>query len=106
MLEMKTGITNGTCLQGYFPEPTKYTDLVKAFGKPNAEGDFYKTDAEWTGIINGRVFSIYNYKDGKNYNGEAGQETEDITCWHIGGTNKRVVVDLIDYLKEKLNESR
>lgn len=100
ILEMKEIVWgNGleTSLMGYFPEPTKYSDLVKVFGKPNAKGDDYKTDAEWQGVINGNVFTIYNYKTGKNYNGSSGTATSKITTWHIGGNNSQVRYDLVEY---------
>lgn len=63
-----------------------YKKLVKLLGKPNANGDEYKTDAEWNIRVNGKFMSIYNYKDGKNYNGKNGIATTKLTDWHIGGT--------------------
>jgi hypothetical protein len=62
-----------------------YKKLVKLLGKPNANGDEYKTDAEWNIRVNGKFMSIYNYKDGKNYNGKSGIATTKLTDWHIGG---------------------
>ena len=47
----------------------------------------------------GRVFFIYNYKDGKNYNGASGTSTEEITDWHIGGQCSEGVEDLISLLE-------
>ena len=72
----------GTSLAGSID--TTYKKLVKLLGEPNTENDGYKTDAEWIIEINGKILTIYNYKDGKNYNEEEGLETEDITDWHIG----------------------
>ncbi len=89
--------TIGTSLQGYVS--VNYATLRELFGKP-LDGDGYKVDAEW--IIqfdDGTVATIYNYKDGKNYNGEDGTETTEITEWHIGGNNPRsvyLVKELID----------
>ena len=75
---------SGTHLQGHIE--CAYAELVKAFGEPIliAKPDM-KTDAEWHGRIDGEVFTIYNYKDGKNYLGEDGLEVLKITYWHIGG---------------------
>ena len=64
---------------------TSYKQLVKLLGKPNREGDGYKVDAEWELEINGKIMTIYNYKDGKNYNGKSGIATTKLRDWHIGG---------------------
>lgn len=75
-------------LQGYLA--CSYARLVKTFGEPNAGNDGYKTDAEWTiKFPDCTIASIYNYKDGKNYEGDDGLAVEDITEWHIGGKTKR-----------------
>ena len=86
----------GTHLQGYIN--IKYSKLVKKLGKPTSNGDGYKVDAQWKGNIDGKVFTIYNYKDGKNYNGRNGTPTKDITDWHIGGFDRTVVTELKIYL--------
>jgi len=62
-----------------------YKQLVNLLGKPNSLGDDYKTDAEWELEINGKVVTIYNYKDGKNYCGKDGLATSKLRDWHIGG---------------------
>jgi len=106
-VEMGVGNSNGTSLQGYFPDGTTYADLVKVFGEPtkNVSGHD-KIDAEWVGLIDSETFTIYNYKTGKNYLGDEGQAVEDITDWHIGGRNKRVVDAVLDYFNsKKLGES-
>jgi hypothetical protein len=77
------GDQNGTSLNGYIT--VAYADLVALLGKPNSEGDRYKTDANWDLTVRGKAMSIYNYKDGKNYLGFRGLKTKDITDWHIGG---------------------
>ncbi len=71
-----------TGLQAYIF--TDYKKIVKLFGKPNTEGDGYKVDAEWEFEMNGKVMTIYNYKDGKNYNGKSGLPVSKIKEWHIG----------------------
>jgi hypothetical protein len=78
------GDVNMTSLQGYIQ--TSYADLVGCFGEPTCDGDGYKVDAEWiVTFADGVVATIYNYKTGRNYCGEEGQDVEDITQWHIGG---------------------
>lgn len=80
-------IVNGTCLQGYLH--CSYKQLTKAFGEPGLS-DGYKTDAEWiVRFDDGTVASIYNWKNGKNYCGPEGLNTEDITEWNIGGHSAR-----------------
>lgn len=80
-------------LQGYVT--VSYADLIKTFGEPNDTGDDYKTDAQWFFMTDYGAVSIYNYKDGKNYNGETGTDVADITDWHIGGLLP-TVVDIIE----------
>lgn len=75
---------NGTYLLGTVE--TTYQKLVELFGTPSPGGDGYKTDAEW--IIrfeDGKIATIYNYKSGRNYLGDDGTPTEEITDWHVGG---------------------
>jgi hypothetical protein len=83
---------SGTWLQGNVK--ANFRDLVTLFGAPelfDAE-DEGKTDAEWilefTNHDTGEVVlaTVYNYKDGKSYLGNAGASVERITDWHIGGT--------------------
>jgi len=90
------GPTNGTCLQDYVY--TSYKSLVDLFGPPHS-GDGYKVDAEWviesdTGV----VATIYNWKDGYNYNGHAGRPVDTINEWHIGGHNKDAVTLVVGAL--------
>ena len=77
-LAEKTG--SGFC--GYFPDATKYKDLVAVFGRPNLEpsGDG-KVKYQWVGFINGMPFRIYDYKSGAEAPGE-------VDSWHIGGRGK------------------
>ena len=84
----------GTSLQGTVD--ISYAELVRIFGPPHSDGDGEKVDAEWVLLLrSGRIATIYNYKTGKNYNGNEGQATEDITDWHIGGTTKAVVGEVL-----------
>jgi hypothetical protein len=86
----------GTALMGYVT--VSYDDLVEAFGKPDSVGDGYKVDAEWNLEINDTIVTIYNYKNGRNYNGEDGLAVDQITDWHVGGFTKTAV----DLVKEAL----
>lgn len=79
---------SGTSLVGYVN--TTYSKLFEKFGEPFDDG--YKTDAEWEiEFSDGKVATIYNWKNGKNYNGSEGLDLDDITVWHIGGFDKSVV---------------
>ena len=83
----------GTHRQGYVN--TTYDRLVEVFGEPES-GDGRKVDAEW--IVQDSetevLATIYNYKDGVNYNGADGTPTTQITDWHVGGVDARAV-DLV-----------
>lgn len=84
---------SGTCLQGEVD--VSYRTLERIFGEP-CEGDQYKTDANWyIKFEDGTIASIYNYKDGKNYNGAEGAPTNKIRDWHIGGNDKKAVENVI-----------
>lgn len=101
-VNMKVQVSDvcGTSLQGNVM--IGYAALVAIFGKPNADNDGYKTDAEWNGEINGEFFTIYNYKDGKNYCGPDGLKTERIIDWHIGAKNHQTALKVQAYIKKKL----
>jgi hypothetical protein len=98
---------NGTCLQGEIT--AGYDELVSLFGKPQ-EADGYKVDAEWDiRFEDGTVATIYNWKNGKNYCGEDGTPTEQITDWHVGGDHKRCVDKVqiaIDLMREGKAEAQ
>jgi hypothetical protein len=80
---------NGTFLIAEIEVP--YGRIVEVFGKPNGGNDGFKTDAEWIIPTAVGVATIYNWKDGKNYLGDEGMRTEDISIWHIGGHDNQVV---------------
>ncbi len=90
----------GGSLFGYMR--ANYKDLKKLLGNPS-DGDGYKVDAEWSIIINGKGINIYNYKDGKNYNGKDGLPKTKITDWHIGAEED--VTEEVNFLAKKLNTS-
>ena len=79
-----------------------YNTLVEIFGKPDPmQSDGYKTDAEWViKFEDGSVATIYNWKDGYNYLGAEGLAVENITDWHIGGFDNKVV----DYIKDIIHK--
>jgi len=78
----------GTGLQGYLPEGTRYCDIVRVFGKPQLFDSIDgKIKAEWTGRINGLVFTIYDYK--------SPAEPKQNTDWHIGGKTA-VTADMVN----------
>jgi len=87
---------NGTSYQGEID--IDFATLKEKFGEPS-NGDEYKVDAEWSlEFEDGTIATIYNYKDGKNYNGESGTPTEEIREWHIGGKNMKSVSLVIQIL--------
>ena len=88
---------NGTSLSGYVSED--YNTLCTLFGEPT-ESDGYKVDAEWAiEFSDGKVATIYNWKDGKNYCGANGLNVEDIKEWHIGGHCNEVVSRIQNLLR-------
>jgi hypothetical protein len=82
----------GTSLAGYIK--VSYKNIVELFGKPNSTGDDYKIDAEWEFTMNKKVMTIYNWKDGKNYNKEHGLKVSQITDWHIGSAEADVTEEI------------
>lgn len=80
----------GTCLQGHVN--VSYKRLVEVFGEPHCDGDGYKVDAEWCfEFEDGTIATIYNYKDGKNYNGDMGLDVSEIRDWHVGGRENKAL---------------
>ena len=62
--------------------------IKNAFPEPSLpKGEGYKTDVEWLFKTPAGIATLYNWKDGKNYNFEDGLDIEDIEEWHIGGHN-------------------
>lgn len=68
-----------------------YADILFTIGSETlVGGDGYKTDGEWVIETPAGIATIYNWKDGKNYCDEAGEEIENIQVWHIGGQSDAV----------------
>ena len=102
--KVSSRFTNGTSLMGYFDGD--FADIVKVFGLPCDDGDGYKVDAEWRlKFADGTIATIYNWKDGKNYNGEDGLELEAISDWHVGGFSKLALDRVKDALTVGLTPS-
>lgn len=94
------GNPTGTCLQGYIK--AKYETLVSIFGEPETT-DGYKSEAEWCITTERGVATIYDYKVGKCYLGEdEGLTKEEITEWHVGGSNEEVVYIVERIIEEQL----
>ncbi len=80
---------------------TTYRKLVMLFGEPTFV-DCEKVDVEWKiKFRDGKIATIYNWKDGKNYRGENGLDVENITDWHIGG-----VVNVADRLNNDITDEK
>jgi hypothetical protein len=100
-LKVKMGNENisGTGRMGYLPDRTTYEEVCKVFGLPEYLEDVkgYAVDkikAQWTGRINGLIFTIYDYK--------SDVEVAKNKDWHIGG-HKELTVDLLKaYFEAKL----
>ena len=78
-VEMGSHISaTGTSRVGFLKGIT-LSELIKVFGKPGyydeQSGD--KIRAEWTGRIDGNVFTIYDYKEATSI--------DRLTKWHVGG---------------------
>lgn len=93
----------GTYLIGYIN--ISYNMLVKKFGNPTDNYDNYKSDAAWDiKFENGLIATIYNYKDGKNYCGEAGTPIKKIKEWHVGGKEPLALIYVVAALRSIGNE--
>ena len=93
--------TDGTHLQGYIQ--CCYAELLVLFGRPDPSQleNGYKVDWEWQiEFSDGTVATIYNWKNGPNYCGEAGLPAALITEWHVGGFDKTAVLN-VDSLLHK-----
>lgn len=78
----------GSSLRGYLEAP--YPEVVDRLGEPLHDDFDGKADAVWmVEFADGTFASVYNYKDGRNYLGEEGIPTEELSHWHIGGKSER-----------------
>ena len=90
-----------TCLQDHIT--TTYTQIVLSFGEPSKYNDGYKTDAEWDILFNDEIVcTLYNYKNGKNYNGKNGTPTKELYYWNIGGITEYSA----DLINDVINQNK
>lgn len=92
----------GTSADGYCDSGITYEDLVKIFGEPIKydHEENYKTQVEWIGLLDGKVFTIYDY-EGHNYKPVEELEGDD---FHIG-SKRGGMSDLInEYISLKKQE--
>ena len=95
--EDTTANTCGTFGQGGVN--CKYKTLVTLFGEPFEGSADGKTDAEWViEFMDGKVATIYNWKNGKSYAGDKGKNIENITEWNIGGNCFDVARRIADWV--------
>lgn len=97
---------HGTCLQGCINATHK--ELCAIFGQPH-DGDGYKVDAEWdVRFGDGTVATVYNWKDGPNYNGKDGTPVEQIKDWHVGGLDRKALehIEITLQLHREMHEEK
>ena len=93
-------LASGTSLVGHIT--CTYDDIVKVFGEPN-ESDGYKSDAGWDiEWDDGTVSTIYNWKNGNNYNND-GTRTKSIVEWNVGGKNPLALHYVLRAIKRSKN---
>ena len=76
--------TNGTSLAGEIQ--ATFEQLLITFGTPLGQSADNKVDVEWHVEVESHEspITIYNWKDGVAYLGEAGKNPADIEVWNIG----------------------
>ena len=106
----KSSNTSGTHLHGHLNRT--YDQLVSVFGEPHFRyipraGAEDKIDIEWSfEFPDGRVFTVYNWKNGKAYLGHEGQDVEDITEWNVGAHGMSAYHSLKELLDIKLGAEK
>ena len=80
--------TNGTFNVGEIC--ASFEQLLETFGTPLGQSPDNKVDVEWHVEVRSHEgpITIYNYKDGVAYLGEAGKNPADIEVWNIGSDDK------------------
>lgn len=83
----KNGL-DGSSYQGVLPFEIHFKELVEILGPPtklSEPGSRSKSDAEWTGKVEGLEFTLYNYKDGPAYQKDGSGSIDKVTSWNVGG---------------------
>ncbi len=85
--------TGGTHGQGDIV--MEYEKLVEVLGEP-LHSDGYKSQCEWVIEFKpknspNQIATIYDWKLGKQYLGEEGEDKENIMYWNVGGYNNIVI---------------
>lgn len=98
-----------THLQGHVDLP--FMEMASVFGNPTCYGDAGdKVDVEWniTFYDENNVCvgfcTVYNWKNGVNYNGIIGIPFEEMTHWNVGGHSKERSIDLLNKYFFQLTE--
>ena len=106
----KSSNTGGTHLHGHIKRT--YDQLVSVFGEPHFRyvpraGAEDKIDVEWAfEFPDGRVFTVYNWKNGKAYLGHEGEDVENITDWNVGAHQMSAYHTLRELLNIKLGAEK
>lgn len=106
----KSSNTGGTHLHGHLNRT--YDQLVNVFGEPHFRyipraGAEDKIDVEWAfEFPDGRVFTVYNWKNGKAYLGHEGEDVEHITDWNVGAHGMSAYHSLKELLDIKLGAEK
>lgn len=82
-------------------ENISYDTLLEHIGVESSGGDEYKTDAEWEILTPFGMVCLYNWKNGKNYQGEEGLALADITEWNIGAHTEKAAQCLVSFLRQR-----
>ena len=98
----------GTHLHGHIRR--SYWALRDIFGEPHMrwsgkEGEENKIDVEWCfAFPDGRVFTVYNWKNGRAYLGDEGAYPDQIKHWNIGAHEQSTYDDVVTLLDMKLGK--
>lgn len=82
IIKRKIDVNAVTMLIGYLT--MTYKNIVRLFGKPMINNGDGKVNWIWSFQLNNYSFTIYNWKDGYDKNGNL-VDPNTIKEWHIGG---------------------
>ena len=90
---------NGTSLQGELS--VTFEHLLKTFGTPLGASPDKKVDCEWhIELSDGKVATIYNWKNGNAYLGEKGKNPTEILNWNVGAKSKIAFYEIEEILEK------